>query len=168
MKIRQGFVSNSSSSSFVVIGNENFCNTPNPEELSWNKFSLGYNDEILIPNTFGGETEFGWGPYSTGEYSDFATRLNFAALQCKYSENPEYSKMLSNVIKNKFGIDYINLFTENEGYEVNHDGYIDHQSSAVYGANLEIFDSEETLENFIFSKDSYIVLDNDNYDRFKD
>lgn len=39
-------------------------------------------------------------------------------------------------------------------------GYIDHQSSSP--KNTEMFSDLNTLKKFLFSSDSYIVLDNDN------
>ena len=43
------------------------------------------------------------------------------------------------------------------------DGYIDHQSSACEGENIQIFESEKDLEAFIFDDEAYIVGDNDNH-----
>lgn len=41
--------------------------------------------------------------------------------------------------------------------------YIDHQSSAYSGRNIEMFDDDKSLINFLFAEDSYIQGDNDNY-----
>ncbi len=42
-------------------------------------------------------------------------------------------------------------------------GYIDHQSAACDGENLEMFENDDALARFLFGKESRIVLDNDNH-----
>lgn len=139
MKQRLGFVSNSSSSSFVVIGSGDCSN-------GIKRVKSRIEDGIII---FGreGETEFGWGPDTI---TDIFSRFNFAKLQAIRSE---WSEMLEKVIKDVTGCDSIM-------WDV--DGYIDHQSAACEGSNIEIFDNEDTLKNFLFCEDSMIELDNDN------
>lgn len=150
MKIRQGFVSNSSSSSFVVIGNEN------PSFAYFDK----YKDQYI---TLGldGETEFGW---DNVKYSGVDTRINFAYLQTSCGENKEWLQLLENTIMNYTGATSIDWrLTEewdtNKGYV---HGYIDHQSHTGEGKNTEIFENEEVLTRFLFSNDSYIQGGNDN------
>jgi hypothetical protein len=75
MKIRNGFISNSSSSSFVVFGPSQ--NYEIPQLLKTQK----KQDTLKIPNTFGGETEFG---RQRQNYYDFGSRLNWAVLQALY------------------------------------------------------------------------------------
>ena len=41
--------------------------------------------------------------------------------------------------------------------------YIDHQSSADAGRNIEMFKDDQSLIRFLFAEDSYIQGDNDNY-----
>jgi hypothetical protein len=67
MKIRRGFVSNSSSSSFVVVDMTG----------NWSKFNLG-KGVINVPQTLGGETEFG---RSSMRLSSLGDRLNWALIQ---------------------------------------------------------------------------------------
>jgi hypothetical protein len=68
MKIRNGFVSNSSSSSFLVI-------STNSEEY---RPTFKYEGvDLNIPEDFGGNTEFG---RENVNYTDFGSRLNFALM----------------------------------------------------------------------------------------
>ncbi len=142
MKTRIGFVSNSSSSSFVVIGNTG--------DNSWRLKSDVQDGNLDLGND--GEVEFGWGPDDvTGMYS----MINFAFLQAE--DNAEWMKMLEDVIKHEVGCETI-TWKVNDRY-----AYIDHQSSASEGSNTEIFDDEDTLRRFLFCDDSSIHLDNDNH-----
>ena len=72
MKIRNGFVSNSSSSSFVVIGSGN---------IRIPKFN---KKVLMVPEDFGGNTEFGW---EETRYSDLGSKINFAYLQTQYIDD---------------------------------------------------------------------------------
>lgn len=163
MKVRSGFVSNSSSSSFVIIGNGSFLD-PN------------VSHELNVPQDLGGELEFGWGPETI---TDIGSRINFAYLQAQYvnktnetllekameatGEYHPWFIMLENVLKKNLGVGKINWNIMTDSYTDEFGGYIDHQSSSREGKNTEIFDSEEILEQFIFASDSKIELDNDNY-----
>lgn len=144
MKIRNGFVSNSSSSSFVVIDAKNGYSIP-----------LRLQSPIVyIDNRFG-TSEFGWGSETI---EDGCSRIIFAYLQIYYDDNNEqWLEMLEEVIKENTPVKEI-VWKINTEY-----AYIDHQSNAAEGQNTEIFDSKERLKDFIFGKDSKIVLDNDNH-----
>jgi hypothetical protein len=163
MKLRKGFVSNSSSASFVIID-----------------ASRGYDSldgSILTAGSSLGETEFGWGPE---KIEGIGTRINWAYLQAHYAhpeedpllekairvvhgnQNP-YLEMLEEVIKENSSIEEIDWGFTKDKYGGFEDGYIDHQSSAAEDRNMEIFESKNTLKDFIFGKASYIQLDNDNH-----
>jgi len=159
VKTRQGFVTNSSSSSFIVL-----CNT----RMMTPGFGLGK----IVRIGDSGEIEFGW---ENEKYTDFYDKLNFAALQileaercgdtCWYNTRREtWRPTLEKALRAYAGFDYVEWVLTNK-YPVPDgmvDGYIDHQSSAAEGKNTEIFASYETLCDFLFSKDSYIQGGNDN------
>lgn len=161
MKVRQGFVSNSSSSSFIVIKNNNLVI---PE----------FSEDILeVPESFGGNLEFGWGP---NDHFDFGSKLNFAYMQTQYRgqevepllekamnaldiETNPWLNLLETVLKENLRVKEIEWNIDMENIQ----GYIDHQSNASRGENTEMFDSAEALKNFLFSQDSIIHEDNDNH-----
>lgn len=160
MKIRKGFVSNSSSSSFVIVANGLL------EEITLNE------DKYVIGEL--GQYEFGW---DIDDYFDIDTKINWAYLQASYLKRngiyhcseedkakwkvkgQEYLKMLTDVIKDTL---HVREVIVSDG--IVEDGYIDHQSSACEGKNFqEIFESEFALKQFIFCRKSYIHTDNDNH-----
>ena len=71
MKTRTDFVSNSSSSSFIVIGGANYSN------INW------YGDTITLP-TYKGCSCFGW---EFEKHYDFFSKLNFCALLVIYAHS---------------------------------------------------------------------------------
>lgn len=146
MKIRIGFVSNSSSSSFVIIDSKS------PFQIE--KYDKG---SILEINGDFCHAEFGW---SRKEYGDWKQKLIFSYLQSNYAKNPEWLKMLNKVVKEHLCIDKIE-WNVDKAIE-DSDFYIDHQSSAEEGRNIEIFENETVLRDFVFRKDSYIQGGNDN------
>jgi len=177
MKIRNGFVSNSSSSSFIVIA------TPiNNDYL----LSIGKNFKgtVLVVDRNFGETEFGW---QNDKYDDVGSKIIFAYLQAEYLVNlnsndyfiskedadkgnekgKRWLTMLDKVIKDNLKVIDIewNITTEyGEKAKGKDRAYIDHQSASVEDKNIEIFESEEILTNFLFNENSYIQTGNDNED----
>lgn len=151
MKTRQGFVSNSSSSSFIVIGRTT------DEQLIQQLKSHFVEDEIVL-GVASGNFEFGW---ENEKYSDFWSKANFAYLQALYAQNKKWIKMIEKVIKDTLKVSKI-TWQLTIDYPDNNNGYIDHQSSSSEDMNIGMFESEEELKLFLFSKDSYIQTGNDN------
>jgi hypothetical protein len=149
MKVRKGFVSNSSSSSFIVIGNGALDLDPSVKGYPWENM------------TERGVTEFGW---DTTTYRGVYSRVNFAFLQAMSVKNQEWLDMIEKVIMEHTGATSVQTelsldYTTPEGKVW---GYIDHQSCATEGENTEMFASEEQLKKFMFANDSYIRGGNDN------
>lgn len=148
MKVRCGFISNSSSSSFVVI------------DYASNKFNkLASIDDNVIEIGECGEVEFGWGPC---KITDIFSRINLAAIIIKeympVDIIDEYWKLLEKVI---FANTSYNAISYNKIKNGQIYAYVDHQS--VSGMREDIFKSEDSLRTFIFGSNSYIQLDNDNH-----
>ena len=190
MKIRTDYVSNSSSSSFIIIVNSG---TDRTEEIKSD--FLSYKEDWAsypIPNT-NGKHEFGWEWEDT---SSFEGKLNFVGIQLLYlfmekisnKEREYWSRpytgkdfdrlydMLQKVCKEQFGFnvrlnpDVINTdigFSKDRGgyygFTTLADGYyIDHQSASIEGECMEMFESEDALYNFLRFDESYIRGGNDN------
>lgn len=177
MKIRNDYVSNSSSSSFIVIEGE-------PEKVNVPSYSDW--DPLILP-TDEGCYKFGW---QIEDYNDFWSKLNWCAIMIGeilaakkdgYFEDKEndndwmkarnaelrkmfdkvdgYVKLLKDVCRKEFNIEFEIEFDEDRLY-----AYIDHQSGPFEdSSNLEMFDSYDDLYTFLASPNSYIHCDNDNH-----
>ena len=188
MKIRSDYVSNSSSSSFIIIADAGEDQTYNIQR----DFS-SYSDEWTcyeIPCQ-NGKHQFGW------EWEDTCTfegKLNFVGIQLLYlflekieKRDREYKRkftgkdfdrlydMVRKVCKEQFGFnvklngDAIKMriwHDDKKGYYgysmLNDNYYIDHQSASSEGQCMEMFDSEDALYNFLRFEESYIRGGNDN------
>lgn len=154
--IRQNvFETNSSSSHSVTISSEG-------RNSNLKNLKRWLNDDKLVIQ----RGEFGW---DIAEHTDFATKLSYAYTLAARNEwfwsgrpklsetlDPEEGddqfKMLEEVLRDHFGdIEIV--------YE-NNEGYVDHQSHDMAS---EIFESKETLADFLFSPFSVLNTDNDNH-----
>lgn len=144
MKLRQDFITNSSSSSYIIINTKDGYETLSATEI------------YLIGEL--GKTEFGWEIENT---HDIHSRINFAYIQAHSINNQEWLNMLDKVIKENSNIKEL-IYCIGD-YNGKNWGYIDHQSNACESENIEMFENEEILKDFIFGKNSYIHTDNDNH-----
>ena len=188
MKTRIGFVSNSSSSSFLVIKSDIFVIPHMPKQ---------YKDKttLLVPHTFGGETEFG---RQRQNYGDFGSRLNFAyliALQLEKCRETDASKFHEDFLKDKRrmkifkrkgevkllekvlidnipGLKTIKWHLVENEYGLNDDrehntvdGYIDHGStwSENFDNYYDIFENEDSVFQWLFGAENYIANRSDEY-----
>ena len=188
MKLRSDYVSNSSSSSFIIIAD----NGEDKTQDIIHDFSSYSEDwtcyEVPCKN---GKHEFGW------EWEDtcsFEGKLNFVAIQLLYlflekieNRDREYKReftgkdfdrlydMLKKVCKEQFNFNVklnadaikTHIWHDDEkgyyGYSLlNDDYYIDHQSASSEGECMEMFESEDALYNFLRFQESYIRGGNDN------
>jgi hypothetical protein len=156
MKTRTGFVSNSSSSSFVVISEKEV--TP----LTYDTYKAEYKGAQFIlgrdgKKTFGCENEI---------YDMFRDKINWAALQAVYQNsmgNGHYIGLINRALV-KLGYKEEDIIWEYLiGDRKTFKAYIDHQSTFDESPeNDKIFDSDDTLMRFLLNNDSYIRSGSDN------
>lgn len=139
-KIRKNvFETNSSSSHSITI-----C-TDSPID---DTIKLDENSNVVLN---GGR--FDWG-YEL--YNDALTKANYCAIDQMY--NNSNIEMLKYVIKKFTKCNDVIINISDEWNDSNY-SYIDHQSR---GESNQVFESEETLVQFIFSSYSELEIDNDN------
>ncbi len=153
MKKRIGFVSNSSSSSFIIISKEKHKTV-----------ELDVGDDGTLEIGASGEYEFGW---QYDRYSDFYSKLNFAWIQATYfsrdSENggdDTWLQMIRDVLKEN-GVKKLHILLSTD-YPAKFQAHIDHASSQREEQNCEMFESPRALETFLLNPLSYIQCQNDN------
>ena len=175
MKNRKDFVSNSSSSSFIVITDSGVFDASRSRGL----------EVVSLPNQELGETGFGW---QTERYRDFWSKLNWCAIAV--SDKREMEKDESSEERRKKEIfkpwfraadmeQKLKDVCRELGYDVEvrqkdgedswDYGYVDHQS-AIYmePANARMFETTKALRDFLTNSGSYIDNSNDNGGRDDD
>jgi len=167
--LRNDFVSNSSSASFIVVSKE-------PEgfkDIMQNRAPTGV---VTLPDPEVGYSQFG---RCAERFTNIGAKLNFAAIQLcdlnrisllpekelnswyaktvqKYIDKyEEYEKMFVNVCK-RLGFDVVLNYSYNDNND--YSCWIDHSSSVCEGENMCIFNDEETLYNFLKNCYSYIQM----------
>ena len=188
MKLRTDYVSNSSSSSFIVIAKTGVDMTQTIPALFKNCTSEW--QAYAVPNKHF-KCQFGWEWETT---SSFEGKLNFIGIQLLYlflEKNESWKipckrkytckdfdklyDMFKKVCLEKFNfhvklnddaIQTCILKDEKNSYRsyagLNDDFYIDHQSASTEGRCMEMFESEDTLYDFLRFNESYVRGGNDN------
>jgi len=156
MKIRTGFVSNSSSQHSITFSSKFFVNDLlKPTDLIDDKFKYIFKYKLV-------EDDFGW---DFNSYYEVETKLNYIMLELMYKYNDinkilqsdEYIK-LKNIIKKYCDIEF--CLDDNINESIDCYGYIDHQSVGTIYDN-DIFENNN-LEHFLFDINSSIDTGNDN------
>jgi len=176
MKARCDFVSNSSSSSFIVISDKGEKKVPNFE-----------GESLFVPCDYGCKS-FQW---QTERYYDFYSKLNWCAIiimslkdQERYDKSSEklevdvtkpwfksseMANMLTKVCKERFGLSVeIAHYSETDDDDKQLDEYydiggIDHQSNVGESPeNARMFMTEKSLYDFLSNSHSFIDNSNDN------
>ena len=175
MKIRNGFVSNSSSSSFVVNRKTDTPKKDIPRDLLKIK---GEDYTITLP-TKKGTYSFGW---EEKRWKDVPAKMNYAVIQAMNSEKMwEYLYRIEEAIEAEFKENHPNddiyvYWDYNAVFYGSETQYaeIDHQSSIREDNDdwrrrtgkmpivHDIFDSVDNMRNFLFNQDAYIQGGNDN------
>ena len=160
MKIRTGFVSNSSSSSFVVISERKDKEEFDEKELKYLFNSMDEDDEEdwngLFPE---GECKFGW---QVKNYHDAPSKWNWLVLQAFYAQMEgdfKFVQILEDYAKElnpRLVINLKKLSNEENELEV----YIDHQS--IYPEDTFDKIKEIGISRWLMDYKCYVHNSNDN------
>lgn len=151
MKIRSDFVTNSSSSSYIVLFKEANDLEDIKKSLSGKIIVLGKKGTIVFTRSYKKST-------------DFYSKLNFIGLTAMYLQEEDY---LKNFMKKTLDCDID--FTKLEKMQEDFKAFIDHQSIPSKWSNGEdesytMFHNEKMLKQFLFSDRSFLIMDSDEYD----
>ena len=181
MKIRNDFVSNSSSSSYIVIANDGLT-TCLDEYVNNNPTDHWYSEYQFPSKT--SDYQFGW---ENCMYTGIVSKLNFIGIQVltliKWKLNDklkdrsrladehlsrldEYIDRIRRVLKGlninaRLSANLLRYHIDGNYFSIE-DAYIDHKSAVDEGQNMEMLDSDKALTNFLKYDDSYIQGGNDN------
>ncbi len=162
MKRRTNYVSNSSSSSFIVVPAHVRKSCRDGIHLDEDEVKNIFTEETCGDGWNGfldGEKEFGW---QTVQYSDTESKWNWLVLQAAYADRDgesKYRTMLDDYIHNinpAFAIDWNAIYGKFDTI----DAYIDHQSVDPKGTFEEI--EEIGITEWLLNYDCFIQNGNDN------
>ena len=176
MKIRKDFITNSSSSSFIVINTEDY----DIDNLIISEHELEHFRNIGIFEY--GKYQFGW---EEEKSYDFKSKMNFLLILlgrlAEYlkdikedsSKKIEYEKDLKNLTEYRenllqavsdIGIEDIDWTKVLDRISYKHDdyAYIDHQSNILEHDYSMLLESVSNIQSFLFNEKSYIITSNDN------
>jgi hypothetical protein len=144
---RSVFETNSSSTHSLVI----------TDAVDFDTVGLNDHGALEIP-----AQDFGW---EVQTYSDAPSKMSYVAIYVrdwvKGDQADYFKKMLDEMLVEHTGATYVQHPEEIEG-DYDSGGYIDHQS--VEDRDLDhLFESKDTLKNFIFGRGNLLLTDNDNY-----
>jgi len=117
--------------------------------INYSSITPDENGNIIL---IGGQ--FDW---EEKDFYDALTKANYCAID--QLRNESNIKMLKKVLIEQTGANDVILDFSGD-YKHKNWSYIDHQS---LGTSDEAFESEETLRNFIFGRESVLHTDNDNH-----
>ena len=168
MKLRESFVTNSSSSSYVVLMKNN-DNLAKLYELK-KKFESDNVKELIIGEK--GNVEFGR-RFQINE--DFYSKLNYLTInmilleketyyvnidekiRLKFDTKKDYRKLLNEIILSDFNITLV--WSKIEKMIEQYDAFIDHES--LYTGMDLILQSDTEIRNFLYNENSILVNDSD-------
>lgn len=158
MKTRTGYVSNSSSSSYIVIPDDVYNDKILSNSKDYNKIRtfLNFsddNDENGLSEE--GEMEFGW---QMKNYHDLESKWNWLVLQAYYGGNP-FINIINDFLNNLHSNLKVNWAKIEEQVD-NVSAYIDHQSVEP----ADTFDKVNKIgiAEFLANEKCYIHNSNDN------
>lgn len=149
-KIRNAVFETNSSSTHSISVSE-----VNSDELMDNTMAMDGEDNVVVESG-----EFGW---EQEVYNDSVTKASYMLTYVKNycgDREEEFESMLRDVIKEQTGCNDVIFNDTGERYYKW--GYIDHQSSSNNQYHF-VFESKETLRQFIFNRESILETDNDNH-----
>lgn len=149
-KIRNAVFETNSSSTHSISVSE-----VNSDELMDNTMAMDGEDNVVVESG-----EFGW---EQEVYNDSVTKASYMLTYVKNycgDREEEFESMLRDVIKEQTGCNDVIFNDTGERYYKW--GYIDHQSSSHHQYHF-VFESKETLRQFIFNRESILETDNDNH-----
>lgn len=140
----------------VYETNSSSCHSLTIESTSFLMDTILPDEEGVVTLTPG---EFGW---QWEKFNDALTKASYCLTGVQYvNEKEEALSNLKEVIQAHTLCNEVNLVENSDDYDAVNYGYIDHQSRENGELEALLFDKEK-LHNFIFNKNSWLFLGNDN------